>query len=121
MLKDLMRGGWMLRYRLMPYIYSLAGMTYFDDYTIMRAMVMDFGYDQNVRDLGDQLMFGLSILAAPVYEYKARTRAVYMPESSGWFDLYSGKYYKGGQNIIADAAYERMPLFIREGSISRAN
>jgi alpha-D-xyloside xylohydrolase len=106
-----------LRYRLMPYIYSLAGMTYFDDYTIMRAMVMDFGYDQNVSDLGDQYMFGPSILVAPVYEYKARTRTVYLPESSGWFDFYTGKYYKGGQSFVSQAPYERMPLFIREGSI----
>jgi alpha-D-xyloside xylohydrolase len=106
-----------LRYRLMPYIYSLAGKTYFDDYTIMRAMVMDFAADKNVENIGDQYMFGPSLLVAPVYTYKARTREVYLPSGQGWYDIYSGKYFRGGQKINADAPYDRMPLFVREGSI----
>ena len=106
-----------LRYHLMPYIYSLAGMTHFNDYTIMRALVMDFAADRNVENIGDEYMFGPFILVAPVYRYKARTREVYLPESCGWYDAYTGKYSEGGQRIDADAAYERMPIFIREGSI----
>jgi alpha-D-xyloside xylohydrolase len=106
-----------LRYLLMPYTYSLAGLTYFNDYTIMRAMVMDFGSDKNVESIGDQYMFGPSLLVAPVYKYKARTREVYLPLSCGWYDLYTGKYFAGGQKVEADAPYERMPLFVKEGSI----
>jgi len=106
-----------LRYSLMPYIYSLAGFTYFNDYTIMRAMVMDFGIDKNVEDIGDQYMFGPSLLVAPVYKYKVSTREVYLPSLCGWYDLYTGKYFSGGQRIEADAPYERMPLFVKEGSI----
>jgi alpha-D-xyloside xylohydrolase len=106
-----------LRYYLMPYTYSLAGLTYFNDYTIMRAMVMDFGSDKNVESIGDQYMFGPSILVAPVYMYKARSREVYLPSSCGWYDLYTGKYFSGGQRLNADAPYERMPLFVKEGSI----
>jgi alpha-D-xyloside xylohydrolase len=106
-----------LRYYLMPYIYSLAGLTYYNDYTIMRAMEMDFGYDENVKNIGDQYMFGPSFLVAPVYRYKARTREVYLPESCGWYDYYSGKYFEGGKKIDADAPYERMPLFVKEGSV----
>jgi alpha-D-xyloside xylohydrolase len=106
-----------LRYYLMPYIYSLAGLTYFNDYTIMRAMVMDFGSDTNVIDIGDQYMFGPSILVAPVFKYKARTREVCFPSTAGWYDFYTGKYIIGGQKIEVDAPYERLPLFIREGSI----
>jgi alpha-D-xyloside xylohydrolase len=106
-----------LRYYLMPYIYSLAGLTYFNDYTIMRAMVMDFGSDKNVTDIGDQYMFGPSLLVAPVYRYRARTREVYLPASCGWYDFYTGKYSKGGQKITADAPYDRIPLFVKEGTI----
>jgi len=106
-----------LRYLLMPYIYSLAGLTYFNDYTIMRAMIMDFAADQNVTGICDQYMFGPSLLVAPVYKYKARTREVYLPSSCGWYDFYSGKYISGGRIIQADAPYERMPLFVKEGSI----
>lgn len=106
-----------LRYRLMPYIYSLAGKTHFEDYTIMRPLVMDFESDTQVNNIGDQYMFGPSLLVAPVYQYKARSREVYFPSSTGWYDLYSGKYTEGGQKLSVDAPYERMPLFVKEGSI----
>lgn len=107
-----------LRYRLMPYIYSLAAKTYFDDYTIMRAMVMDFPDDKNVLDNGSQFMFGSSILVAPVTKYKARTWEVYLPtHAAGWYDFHTGEYYDGGKTINADAPLEQMPLFVKAGSI----
>lgn len=106
-----------LRYRLMPYIYSLAGKTYFDDYTIMRALIMDFNGDEQVNNIGDQYMFGPSLMVAPVYRYKARSREVYFPAANGWYDFYSGKYIEGGQKINIDAPYEHIPLFVKEGSI----
>jgi len=106
-----------LRYRLMPYIYSLAGKTHFEDYTIMRPLVMDFNGDKKVENISDQYLFGPSLMVAPVYQYKARTREVYFPAANGWYDLYSGKYTEGGQKISVDAPYERMPLFVKEGSI----
>lgn len=106
-----------LRYRLMPYIYSLAGKTFLDDYTIMRALIMDFPEDKIVKDISDQYMFGSSIMVCPVYEYGARSRSVYFPTSEGWYDLYSGAYFTGNQSKIMDAPYECMPLFVRAGSI----
>ena len=106
-----------LRYRLMPYIYSLAGKTHFDDYTIMRPLIMDFNGDTKVNNIGDQYMFGPSFMVAPVYQYKARAREVYFPEVCGWYDLYSGTYIQGGQTVRVDAPYEQMPLFVKEGSI----
>lgn len=106
-----------LRYTLMPYIYSLAGMTYFNDYTIMRPLVMDFTQDTRVRDIGDQYMFGPSLMVCPVYEYGARSRKVYFPKETGWYDLYTGQYIVGGQAETVRAPYERMPLYIREGTI----
>ncbi len=106
-----------LRYRLMPYIYSLTGMVTHDDYTIMRALVMDFGGDKKVLNIGDQFMFGPALLVNPVTEYKARTRQVYLPSGTGWYNLKSGRYFKGGQAIWADAPYEDIPVFVKEGSI----
>lgn len=106
-----------LRYRLMPYIYSLTGMVARRDYTIMRGLVMDFGYDKKVLNINDQFMFGIAFLINPVTEYKARTRSVYLPAGTGWYDLRSGKYLKGGQTIQADAPYAEMPVYIKAGSI----
>lgn len=106
-----------LRYRLMPYIYSLAGQAYHNNYTLMRGLVMDFSSDTVVNNIGDQFMFGPSLLVNPVYNYKERQRLLYLPAGQGWYDLYSGKYFKGGQHIIADAPYEKMPVYVKEGSI----
>jgi alpha-D-xyloside xylohydrolase len=105
------------RYRLMPYIYSLAGKTYHEDYTIMRALVMDFANDVAVQNIGDQYMFGPALMICPVYEYKATNRKVYLPSTGGWYDLYTGKHLNGGQNINADAPLSKIPVFVKEGSI----
>jgi alpha-D-xyloside xylohydrolase len=106
-----------LRYRLLPYIYSLAGMVTQDDYTIMRPLVMDFGSDAKVLNIGDQYMFGPALLVNPVTEYKARTRSVYLPAGNGWYDFRSGDYFEGGQTIRADAPYSVIPLFVKAGSL----
>ena len=106
-----------LRYRLMPYIYSLAGWSYAKDYTIMRGLIMDFGSDSSIKNINDEYMFGPSFLINPVYTFKATQRKVYLPANNGWYDLYSGKYFNGNQTINADAPYERMPVFVKEGSI----
>ncbi len=106
-----------LRYRLMPYIYSLAGMTYFKDYTIMRPLAMDFTADQRVYDIGDQYMFGPSFMVAPVYKYGARSKDMYFPEGKGWYDFYTGKFVQGGQQLNVEAPYERIPLYVKAGSI----
>lgn len=106
-----------LRYRLMPYIYSLAGMVTHDDYTIMRALVMDFGADRSVQAIDDQFMFGPAILVNPVTEYQVRSRPVYLPAGCGWYELKSGHYHAGGQTVQADAPYTEIPLFAKAGSI----
>jgi alpha-D-xyloside xylohydrolase len=106
-----------LRYRLMPYIYSQAGAGYFNDNTIMRGLVMDFNDDPKARNIADQYMFGPSLLINPVYEFKARTREVYLPATCGWYDFYTGKYYTGGQTLQAEAPLDRIPVFVKEGSI----
>jgi alpha-D-xyloside xylohydrolase len=105
-----------LRYRLMPYLYSLAGAVAFDDYTMMRGLPMDFPDDPAVRDLSDQWLFGPALMPCPVSHYKARSRAVYFP-AGGWYDFYSGAYITGGRSREMPAPYERMPLFVRAGSI----
>ncbi|MBC9914549.1 DUF5110 domain-containing protein [Chitinophaga varians] len=106
-----------LRYRLLPYSYSLAGAAYHENYTIMRGLVMDFAKDTTVLNIGDQFMFGPSLLVNPVYQYKQRSREVYLPAGQGWYDVYTGAWNAGGKRISADAPYGRMPLYAREGAI----
>ena len=107
-----------LRYRLMPYIYTMAARVHFDDYTIMRPLVMDFTDDAKARATSDEYMFGDALLVCPVYTYKARSREVYLPEGSGWYDANdSMRYYPGGQTITAPAPYEYCPRYWRSGQI----
>lgn len=107
-----------LRYDLMPYIYSLAGKTYFDDYTVMRPMVMEFTADKATREIGDQYMFGNAFLVAPVYNYGDRKRDIYFPQGAIWYDFYSGKVVsKGGETLVMPAPYEQLPLYVRSGAI----
>ena len=107
-----------LRYRLLPYIYTLAGQCYFQDDTMMRPLVMDFTNDSTAINLTDQYMFGSALLICPITTYKARERSVYFPEETPfWYDLYSGNVYKGGMHTIVDAPYDRMPVFVKAGSI----
>lgn len=106
-----------MRYRLMPYIYSLSGLAYLDGNVIMRGLVMDYTYDPVACNVSDQFMFGPSLMVCPVYEYQATSRNVYLPEGHIWFDYYTDTIYAGGQTIVADAPYERIPLFIPSGAI----
>ena len=105
-----------LRYRLMPYLYSLTGAAHFDDATLMRGLPMDYPADPEVRDLSDQWLLGPALMPCPVYEYQARSRSVYFPKG-GWYDFYSGRHIIGGKRFTMDAPYERMPLYVRAGSI----
>ena len=106
-----------LRYRLMPYMYSMAAWAHFKDYTLMRALVMDFNGDKEVENIGNQWMFSPALMACPVGYYKARNRSVYFPKQCGWYDFYTGEHYDGGQHLVVDAPYEKIPVFVREGAI----
>jgi alpha-D-xyloside xylohydrolase len=106
-----------LRYRLMPYIYTLAGWTWHRDYTIMRPLVMDHPADPAVLNITDEFMFGPDLLVCPVYTYRARTREVYLPATSGWYDILTGQYFEGGKTYTAEAPLEKMPVYAREGAI----
>jgi alpha-D-xyloside xylohydrolase len=107
-----------LRYRLLPYIYSLAGAVTQEGGTIMRALVMDFPTDTNVFNIGNQYMFGSALLVNPVTRYQARSRPVYLPRTDGgWYDFWNGQWLAGAQTIDAPAPYDAIPIYVRAGSI----
>jgi alpha-D-xyloside xylohydrolase len=107
-----------LRYRLLPYVYSLAGAATHQAGTIMRPLVMDFRTDANVYEIDDQYLFGPALLVSPVTTFQARQRQLYLPSTpGGWYDFWTGAAEAGGQTITAAAAYDSMPLHVRAGSI----
>jgi len=106
-----------LRYRLMPYIYTLAGDTWLRNGTIMQALAMDFPHDPRVRSIATEYMFGPAFLVSPVYRYRARRWPVYLPAGTSWYDFFTNHIYRGGQRVRVAAALAQMPLFVRAGSI----
>jgi len=107
-----------LRYRMLPYVYSLAGAVTQHAGTILRPLVMDFRTDTTARDIVDQYMFGPAFLVAPVTTYKATTRSVYLPTTpGGWYLFWTGATAAGGATVSAPAPFDAMPVYVRAGSI----
>ncbi len=106
-----------LRYRMLPYVYSLAWKVTSEDYTIQRPLVMDFQQDPATWDIGDEFLFGPAILVSPVLREHATQRAVYLPAGTAWYDFWTGERTTGGVEIQASAPLDRIPLDVRAGSI----
>ena len=106
-----------LRYRLLPYVYSLAWKVASEDYTIQRPLVMDFREDRGTWEIGDEFLFGPAILVSPVTKEHATERSVYLPYGTAWYDFWTGERLPGGAEVVAAAPIERIPLHVRAGSI----
>lgn len=118
-----------LRYRLVPYIYSLAAQVTREGTAMVRAVGLEFPEDVRTHSVSDQFLFGPSLLICPVLQPMyfgegsqsikdvAKTREVYLPAGPGWFDFWSGSLHDGGRMVVADAPLERIPVFVRTGSI----
>ncbi|MEI8004711.1 MAG: TIM-barrel domain-containing protein [Bacteroidota bacterium] len=124
-----------LRYRIMPYIYSMAWKIHKEGYTLMRGLPMDFNADKKVYDIGDEYMFGPSFLVKPVTKqqyFSICTDTVkeqqvirsaydsvdfYLPAGSAWFDFFTRKRFEGGQTVLTPSPLEVIPVYIRAGSI----
>lgn len=113
-----------LRYRLMPYIYSLSAFVNQDGGTLMRPLVMDFAGDSEALDQDDEFMFGPSLLVAPVLQDMATINAnggkmsVYLPEhAGGWYDFRDGTHYDGGEYVKVPVTINDIPVFVKAGSI----
>ena len=139
-----------LRYRLIPYLYSMAWQVTSNNESYLRPLFSDFANDRRVWDTTDEFMFGRSILAAPVVEaqytaeavvkedamsgwdkkeahdsgnlakvdFKAqKTATKYLPSGAEWYDFWTGKRFKGGQKVTLQTQLDRVPMFVRAGSI----
>lgn len=117
-----------LRYRLMPYIYSMAGKVCLEDYTMLRSLLFDFPEDAVAAGMDSEFMFGDSLLVCPVTEpmyYEQNSRELqtekrwkcYLPAGENWIDFYSGEVWEGGQWIDMPVSMEQIPVFVKAGSI----
>lgn len=105
-----------LRYSLIPYLYSAGHKTYETGAPFMRGLFMDFPNDPNVANIGDEYMLGQAFLVAPVTDQGATSRQVYLP-AGDWYDWWTNEKIAGGRTITAAAPIDRIPLYVRAGSI----
>jgi len=118
-----------LRYRLLPYIYSLAAACHLEDTTMMRPLLMEYPNDSEACKITDSYLFGPSLLVAPVYEpmyygpgsemieNEEKCRKVYLPKGGLWYDFDNYLAYEGGQTYLVAAPLEKMPVFVPAGAI----
>ena len=118
-----------LRYRLMPYIYSEAGKVWLADRSFIRFLAFDYPEDRNTWEIADQFLFGESLMICPVVkpmyygedgealENEAKTREVYLPKGCDWYDFETGDKYEGGSIVTVEAPLNRIPVFVKDGSI----
>lgn len=126
---DALQNAIRLRYRLLPYIYSLAGEVWRGDGTMMRLLAFDFPGDRKAAGRMDQYMFGPSLMVCPVTEpmyylkgsapaqVPERVKTVYLPAGTEWYDLRTEKRYQGGQEVTVEAGIGSIPVFVKAGAV----
>ena len=116
--QDIMRNYLDLRYRLMPYIYSVAWDVTTNGSTFMRPLVMDFAKDPQVVGIGNQYLFGPALMVTPVTTAAATNQSVYLPAASApWINFWTGETAAAGKSIDTAAPVQTLPIFVKPGSI----
>jgi alpha-glucosidase len=106
----------LLRYRLIPYIYSNAFTAYQTGTPIMRALVLNNQNDPNTYDIADQYMFGSEMMVCPVTVKGAHTRTIYFPEGT-WYDYRTGEKFTGKQYVHVLTPLDKLPIYVKAGAI----
>jgi len=109
-----------LRYALLPYTYTYARIAHETGMPLARGMYLEFPDQEPAYDHNRQYMFGRELLVAPITQPgggKPAVKDVYLPAGDDWFDFFTGDIHRGGQSMSYTCPLERMPLFVRAGSI----
>jgi len=113
---EILREQLQLRYRLLPYWYTLAWMASQSGHPLARPLFWTEPQDQALWEVGDAYLLGNALLIAPVVEEGARRRSI-SPPKGGWYDFWSDKFIEGRTQIELDAPLSRLPILVRAGSI----
>jgi alpha-glucosidase len=106
----------LLRYQLIPYIYSNAFTAYQTGMPLMRSLVLNYQNDPEVYQIGDQYLFGSSMMVCPVTVKGAQTRTIYFPEGT-WYDYWTGEKFTGKQYLHVLTPLDKLPIYVKAGAI----
>jgi alpha-D-xyloside xylohydrolase len=106
-----------LRYRLLPYLYATAWQVTSHGGSIMRPLAAAFGQDKAGYEQAGEFLFGQSFLVAPITEASAKTKAVYLPAGTSWYDFWTGERLTGGKTVTRACPIELLPVYVRAGAI----
>lgn len=106
-----------LRYHLLPYIYTTASNTVFNNKTFMRSLLFDYRNDEKAHSIDQQYLFGMSMMVCPVTKPGISQLPVYLPKENNWIDFWTGKTYTGDATIQANVSIDNIPVFVKTGSI----
>jgi alpha-D-xyloside xylohydrolase len=110
----IMRDYLFLRERIRPYVMDQMRLASEKGTPPMRPLWFDFAHDSVCWDIANEYLFGPDLLVAPVMEYGARQREVYLPQGAVWTNAWTGEKITGGQTVVIDAPIEQIPLFFRD-------
>lgn len=106
-----------LRYKLLPYNYTLAWENTQNGAPLMRPLFFEEPENSDLYNYDAAYLWGDNFLVAPIMKPGVVTKELYLPNTSSWFDFYTGQEYAGGQTIEVDVNMETIPTFVRAGSI----
>jgi len=109
-----------LRYRLIPYIYTCSRVAHDTGLPLVRGMYLEYPEQEAAYTNQQQFMFGKELLVAPITapgNGQPSRKQIYLPAGQDWFDFFTGDLYQGGQTVVHECPLDRMPLFVRAGSI----
>ena len=105
-----------LRYQLLPHLYLLLAEAQATGAPVIRPLFWHYSNDPRSVACGSQFLLGQDILVAPVLEAGVDARSVYLPPDL-WYDYWTGEELSGGEAVLADGPLDRIPLFVRAGTL----
>ena len=114
---DLIRDAIHLRYRLLPYMYSLMYLAHTDGVSMLQPLCSAFQEDNTCYDEAESFMLGNSLFITNILEKSATQKAIHFPKGSDFYDFTSREHFKGGQTIEIPVSIDTIPMYLTSGAI----
>ena len=105
-----------LRYQLLPYIYTMAYENYSNGMPLARPLFFEYPDAEFLNNYSDEYLWGDNFIVSPVVDEGLTHKDIFIPEGE-WVDFFTDAVYQGPQNIVLEVPLDKLPLFVKRGSI----